>query len=471
VVVRLPKLDQCEGEDVVHEEPEPVNAAARAQLVVIRDQLSLADAFERAGRLSEAQATAEQAVEQARRSGGISAILEATLAKGRIQTLAYEFAGARGTLAEAERLALEQRQLRAAVVAGARRIYAEGMLGMDFSRIAEHVDLLEPLSYSLQEDHFARPLLLNYVGVVEMARGERVKALQRFEAAKLSLVNIDVRDRELIDIDMNLAMITEVRATRETLARTAWERFRDQLGPHHIATLAEQCRYAHYVGDPVVALALVHDADEIYRQYHRDRLFDWSICASFQAFLMTEVGHSSEADRAVAMYEEVAAVATRTTGLYVTSRAKLASGHVDLLRARPRSALAHFEEVIVQFAPSGNWWDQQLVAEGRLGAGLAEEMLGNDPAPTAPRDRAARMVRATAQLERAAAILEDLTMRNEDLEPRQRLALARLSLARILRRADKGSSDRSRQLEAQAAAFYRGANAAAYRRYLDALPH
>src|SRR6185503_10299951 len=139
------------------------------------------------------------------------------------------------------------------------------------------VDVLEPLSRGLHEDRFARPLLLYYVGVVEMARGERGRALQRFEAARAALEGVGVHDRELLDVDMNLAMITEDRGAREALARVALERFRDQLGPNHVTTLAEQCRYAHYVGDPVVALALVREAGELYRQFHRDRRNDRSI--------------------------------------------------------------------------------------------------------------------------------------------------------------------------------------------------
>jgi hypothetical protein len=100
-------------------------------------------------------------------------------------------------------------------------------------------------------------------------------------------------------------------------------------------------------------------------------------------------------------------------------------------------------------------------------------MLANDTAPAADaRERSDRMARATMQVDAAANTFEDLVARNEDLEPRQWLALARVSLAQILRRATKGaSSDRPRALEAQAEAFYRGANAAAYRRSLEALPH
>jgi hypothetical protein len=289
-----------------------------------------------------------------------------------------------------------------------------------------------------------------------LARGQRAEARTHFEAARAALGGMEAPDLELNAVDMNLAMVSEDRPTREAVGRRALQRFKDQLGPNHLTTLAEQCRYAHYLGDPIESLRLVRDADRLYRQFHPERFREWSSCASYDAFLTIDVGPPGEIGIAEALYTEVAALANGTTDRDVIALSRLASGNLYLIRAQPVVALASFAAVMAELGPSKNWWDQALVAEAQLGAGLAEDAL-------ASRAPDAHLARAIAQLDRAEAGLATLTLRNEDLAPKQRLALARFHLARVLHRQVGAAADeRVRRLEAQAAAFYREANPVAF---------
>jgi tRNA A-37 threonylcarbamoyl transferase component Bud32/tetratricopeptide (TPR) repeat protein len=462
VAAHLPPVDMCAKIETLPEEVDlPTTVAARSQVATIREQLSRASALERAGRSADALALADRALTNAEQVAYPSALLEAELAKGTFLTFRYDFANAVAPLAKAEELAHEYHQYHSVVVAGARRIYAEGLVGMNgpnLDRLAGQVDELERLSRGLRTDHFARPLLLNYIGVLYMARGERARATEYFGAARTSLAGVENPDLELTAVDMNLAMVTVDRTQREQLARGAWKRYRDQLGPSHITTLAAQClQLAHYVGDPEIALDLVRQANDQYRRFHPDQVGDRSLCVFYQAFLTMEVGDPARPEAAAALYGEVAALAKDTTDADILSRARLANGYLQLFQAKPKTARDHFAAVIDEYEHSPNWWDHQLAAEGHLGAGIAEESLGD-------------VSTAIGHLERAAETLAGLIPRNEDVELRQRLALARMSLARVLRRQSPGAKNgRAAALEAQAKAFYREANPIAYGRRLAAL--
>jgi len=245
----------------VHGEPRTPSTrpstAIASQLVVLRGQLSLAAALERAGRSGDALRLAEGALGSAQRMGYPPAILEAALAKGSVLASRTDVAAGVEPLTLAEELALQQRQLSTAVIAGARRIYLEGVRGTGLDRLAGQADVLERLRRGLGNEQYARPRLLNYLGILYMARDQRESAWRSFSDAKRALGHPVPVDPELMFIDMNVAMLTRDRAERELRAQVAWQRVRDQLGEQHPVTLYEQCRYAHYVMDPIVAAAAV----------------------------------------------------------------------------------------------------------------------------------------------------------------------------------------------------------------------
>jgi hypothetical protein len=97
-----------------------------------------------------------------------------------------------------------------------------------------------------------------------------------------------------------------------------------------------------------------------------------------------------------------------------------------------------------RFAPrTREWWLAQRVAHARLGMGLIEQALG--------RHRA-----ASEELEAAASTFEELRGKNQDVEHEQRLAQARVALARSLAKLGPGERERARALLAQARGWYEG---------------
>jgi tetratricopeptide (TPR) repeat protein/predicted Ser/Thr protein kinase len=450
VVAGLPPVAWCADLEALEAASDPpVTEAARDQVAALRLRLSRADALDRAGRAAEALDVAAAALTDAQTLGYPLTVIEAALIKGRLLLLRRDFTAAVAPLALAESLALEHRQLAAAVVASARRLYVEGMLSDDLVGLRRQVALLEPLSRGITGDHFARPLLLNNIGVVYQASGDRETARRYFEAASAELASVAAPDPELTCIDANLAMVTADPAVRVTLARNVWERLRDQLGAQHPSTIAALDVYTHYVADPAVALRLYDEACELYGRFHPERLQSRAECEYRRAFLTAEVG---DAAAAAARYAEVAVLARGSTDRDVVSWSDLAAGNAGLSRGDARDALRHFAALIATFS-NDTFADRLRAAGGHLGAGIAERALGHDR-------------EAIAQLEIAVVQFTEATALTEDVENHRQLALARTTLAAALR-ARGGAGDRPRSLDAAAAAFYRASGSAAYRWRLE----
>jgi tetratricopeptide (TPR) repeat protein/predicted Ser/Thr protein kinase len=466
VAAGLPPVEECADADALPEEPAaPASASAVIRVAALRTQLSRATTLERAGRTDDALALAGQALTDAQQLGYAPAVLDATLAKGTLLLFRHDFDAAIPLLTTAEALANEQHQSQLAVVAGARRIYAEGVQGLAAESLAGRAEALELFSRGLRSDHFARPLLLNYIGVVSMTRDDLERARKSFEAASHARDGLHANDRELAGIDMNLAMLTRDHAERERLARAAWQRFESQLGPTHLTTLIEQCRYAHYTRDPVSALQLARDASDKLRTYHPTSLQNRVVCLAFEATLT----HAIEApSAALPLYEEILTltreVAQPQRHADAGSAADIAAGYAALVRDDLVAALAGFDRLIRTFEKTTDWWDQLPAAEGFLGAAIVEEALADRGKAT---ERAGHHERARQHFEDAISRFETVAARSEHLGVAMHLALARGRLARLLRDVD---APRSGQLAAQARAFYSETNPAVFRAELDALP-
>ncbi len=416
VVVGLPAVVDCGDLDLLASVRDPpATPVARAQIAALSARLGHVEALERVGRSAEALAGVTAIVADARRLDYPPALVDALLVEGRLRVIRREFVAAKPPLVAAEQLALAHGLLADAVVAGARRIYASSMEGEAIERLLGEAAVLEPLSRDLPGDRFARPLLLNNIGVLHMAHGEREPARAAFEAARAALAGVDAPDLELTSIDKNLAMLTSDAVAREAGARTVWLRLRDQLGPPHLLTIQALYVYAHYVVDPAVALPQVADACALYDQYHPDLVAARADCTCYQAFLTAQTGRD---DAAAALYERVVALAAGSPDPDAVSWRELAAGHASLHRGDATAALAHFEVVRAAFARRPDWWDRQRMGHAVLGAGLARHALGRD------RD-------ALAALAEAAVIFSEMTAINEDVENHQRLAIARRTAAAI----------------------------------------
>ncbi len=465
VAALLPAIERCAQTDTLPRPgPPDASPAVRAAIADLRAQVSRANALERGGRAQEAVALASRALDAANELKDPAVIAEIALAKGRIQVLSFDLQGALEPLALAERLALERGELGTAVIAGARRVYAEGILGVNPERLVGRVELLEALSRAVDTDPVARPLLLNYAGVAFMARADRSNAQNKFEAAQTARGEAGSDDLELNAIDMNLAMVTPDRARRESLARSAWQRYQAKLGASHVQTLRAQCDYAHSVADPIEAMALLRESHDLFLKYHPEVVSERALCAAYLSFLTIDSDAPDAARLAAALDDEVAQMAEGSSDPDTIHRAHLARGAAALSRNTPHRALAEFEVVLVELASSPYWWDQQLVAEARLGLGASERALA------ASGQQAQHLARAKLHLEEAIAGYGRLVDLNEDAELRQRLAAARVELAQVLQGLGTvEAAARARELAEAAAQFYTQTNPTAYRHKLNTL--
>ncbi len=327
------------------------------------------------------------------------------------------------------------------------------MLGRELPALVRQLELLEPLSLSLRGDRFARPLLLNNVGAVHMARGDREAGRRYFEAARTALAGVDRPALELTSIPMNLAMVTGDPSAREALIVEAWRRLDAELGATHLATLEAVMARAHFTADPARSLPLLEQTCDRYGRYHPDLAKVRAACDHYRAFLTAELG---DAAAAASIHAGVASrSALAGAGSEAASWQLLSDGYAHLYRGAPALALARFGAITEVITEQDAWWARARLAHAWLGAGLALRAAGRD------RD-------AIAELGRAIETFEGLTAINEDVEPHQLLALGRSALAAALR-ATRGPAEQIRRLEEQAAAFYRAASPSSYRRRLAAL--
>jgi len=451
VVAGLPPVADCGDLDLLAGEVEPPSAEIRGWVATLEARLAGAVALEHLGRSSDALGIVRALVPEARRAGYPPVLADALLTEGRILLFREDRAGARVPLAAAEELSFEHGMLARGVVAAARRIYVDAMRGDDLAGLLRQAGVIEPLSRGLR-DGFARPLLLNNLGVLHMALQQREQARASFEQARAAVAGVRQPDLELTTIDRNLAMLTTDADERAALVKRVWERRRAALGDAHLSTLEVLLSYAKYLPDPGKALPVVREACARYREAHPELRTPRAECQAYQAFVTSELG---DLLGAAALFDDVVAVFAdgASDGAHIAHR--LAMGHAAWCRGDAAAARAAFAEVL-RIATGDAWWVRGAAAQAHLGIGLAWR--------TADPPRA-----AIDHLERAVATYQDLAGLNEDVESKQRLALARLTLAARLRQAGD-ATPRIAELERQAAAFYRAAGPESYRDRLASLP-
>jgi serine/threonine protein kinase len=412
VTAHLPELDACaDTERLQADAPPPETAAQRPRADDIRTRLSRAAVLDRAGRSEDARDLARATVVDAEQLGYAPLVAEAHLALGKVLLgRRDEATTATASLARARAIGLEQRMFPLAIEAGARQIYVEAMQDGRATDLLRDAALLEPISRSLAGDHFARPLLLNNIGSVHMADGDRAAARESYEAAHAALQGVTSPDVELTCIDKNRAMLNPDPAQRRPLARSVWERRRDALGDHHLFTLEALDAYARYEPDPTAAYELITATCTGY-DAHPELLKQRMTCHAYQAFLAEYRG---DRESAHSMYRDVTRLA-KASDAANAFWGQLATGHDQRLERDATGAIDTFSAIFQSYRNSRDWWVRYRAADALLGWGLAERDRGESAA-------AARL------LGDAAAMFDEIAQLNEEIEFRFRGDLARRML-------------------------------------------
>ncbi len=404
VVVRLAPVEACGDRDSLAADAPPIaEPDRRAEVAAARTRLARAAALDAAGRAAEAMTEARAVVATAERLEYPPLLIEAELLIGRTRLFAGEFEQALAPLGHAEEVALANQQIAAAVVAGARRIFAEGMLGHDVGGLERQFAVLEPLSRSVARDPLARPLLLNNIGNVHLAGERRDLAVHDFQAAQAAMAGLARPDPELNHIAMNLAMLTTDPAQRERLGRGGWQAVRASFGPSHIQTLVAQQSLSLDLVSTREGLAVIGDACDRYNRDHPELLVARVDCTYNRALLATAADDAAEAVR---RYRELVAIVGASVTDDVADRTFLAAGEVALADRDLATAKAQFERALRSPGPELPWWELEDASRAHIG--LARCALGRGDRRAAragarPGDRPARSGRRARRAGGAAA--------------------------------------------------------------------
>lgn len=403
IVVRLPPVAAC-GDliNLAADAPPIADPAVRAQVAALRQRLDRATALDAAGRSTDAVAMARAVADEAGRLDQPTVTVDAELLIGRSLVLAHDLDAARPVLAHVEQLALSRGQLTAAVVAAARRIYVDGVLGADVANLEAQVTVLEPLSQAVAGDRLARPLLLNNLGVVHNAAGRRDDALRDFEAAQRAAAVVTDPDPELIYIGLNLAGLVRDPAARAAVAAAAWNKFRALLGPSHRRTLSAQYMYAHDLADPRAAWPVLVDACD---RYDRDQPVALGARVECWMYRGLVADGLADAAAATAAYRRVVALSSGLDDASVDIDRALATGQVALASGDVDAASAAFQRVLAAVAGEQAWWGLLPLAHAKLGLARCAYARG---------DRRRARVLVTEVLDAVSAA----ATHNEDAEPR-----------------------------------------------------
>ena len=415
VVAGLPSAQICaDGARLLREPDAPASPEVRARVAAVREQLGTGAALGRAGRTEAAAAALLAADRAAEATHHAPVMAEVKLALGR--TLIAQAAPDRAApvLRDAMQLALSSDQTRLAVEAAARRIYAEGIQSADLERMTRDLDFAEAMSRSLVRDHFARPLLLNNVGVVYMTVRRADDALRYFQLAHDAMAGDPSADLELAIVDQNLAMVSPDPAVRARLSRETWQRVSAALGENHLDTLQALLGYAWFGADTATAYQLITQACSAYRRMHPSLVTVYVECESARGFLAGELDHRDAALAALAAVLE--ATAASSDPALVVFR-QLAAGELALLRGSPQG-LTELAAVVATYGGSENWWERKDALQAELGLGVAAAAAG---------DRAA----ARRHLDTAVRGFTEITGFNQGILHRLRLAKARRALASV----------------------------------------
>jgi tetratricopeptide (TPR) repeat protein len=381
----------------------------------VRRQIAQARIDVGAGRYEQALAGARTAIAEARGLDYDPALAEALLVQGHAQMNLLHRGEAAGALTEAMTLAISSRNEALEVEAWARRAYALGTL-TDPNGATAGLDVIEPLAKRARSSTFARALLYNNLGSVELGRDRRAQARDYFERALAE----SQRDGgpvalELLVIRKNLAFVTDDRARGDQLLVQVTDELAARLGTDHPDTLrARESRGFVMIED-------LRKAEEVLTPVCRS-YESWSLedpaakCWNEVGLVRLDLGDRDGAKRAMA---------SAAHGQVDTSEA---TAYVTLLQGDARSAARQFANAVAAHprAPPDPWWRRLWRAQLMIGLGRADRELGD-------------LHEAREVLEATIGALEEITRAHPQASYERRLGRARVELAFTLQSLDARS--------------------------------
>ena len=434
VVSKLPPIDYCGNQEAMEAEiPPPEDPEVARKVAELQGQLSRARAREDAGRYVEAQELASSIAAEAKSLEYDPLYVEALLVQGRSAQSANKPLEALEPLKETARLGLSIGMNEPALEALAREVYTRETAKQTSSDAEEWLPWIEALTERFRDRIFVHALLLNNVGAVYMARRDRDQARAYFERA-LAIKNRTAPGRyiELVNIYLNLSLLTEDDDVRAHLLDTARDELSQTLGALHPRTLVLQLSAGYSTRKLLAAYQLLQKTCEAYDQFHQDQLTYLVPCFYALAFLSMERERLKEALSYLDRVEVLTRDQKLTPNLAAYRRLTIAQGHLyrnDLERSR-----AAFNELIAELEETDQlWWRELKIAHARLGIALGYQTESNHRG-------------AIEQLQNALPIFVRATELNQNADTERRLAKTRERLAMSLWDAGKRDPDSKQRI-------------------------
>ena len=436
----LPDPDTCGDVRALTVDVEPAPPGQAQALAALADDIERARVQLAAGRADDASRGAAHAVAVARRIGYRPVLAEALLVDGHAAMAGGDRSAAVARLTEATALGLASGSEAIAIEAWARRAWVEGTGGRPEAALDGYavIDALASRSPSA----FARALLHNNVGSIELGRGQRVEA-----RAVLTRALDDARPVigagavELVAIRTNLALASDEPGQSDALLADAHAEFARLLGAGHPDALTAQFIRANTSVVSLVTAAALVDETCRGRETTPGLTKASAICWLEAADLHAELGDRTGAIAALERARRLGGDANPdTTEL---------PGYLALWRGDAAAAVTAFSAQLAEIAerPGEPWYRTLLRARLSLGLGRALAAAHH------PGD-------AAGALERAIALLAPLAVRERRVAIDRRLGRARAELAKV-RAALGAPPDQTRVLAAAALTWLRAAGAPA----------
>jgi tetratricopeptide (TPR) repeat protein len=406
----LPDPDACGDLDSLLTNVEPPATAIAPRVAEVRARLAAARIQLAAGRQRQARAVAEEATADARKLGYPPLLAEALLVAGHATMAMDDRFAAVAPLTEAYTLAFQAGDQSLAVEAWARRAWVQGTTRGGTESLAG-LDVVEAAAAHRLVSDFARALLYNNVGVVELAMNRRDRAHDAFERASRAAGSVaGPGAAELLVIRGNLAATIDDPERRDAvLAQAVAEQVRALGNDHPETQIARWRRGAYAVRFTQAIDILAPTCPEM--EVHNGPLA--KRCWAEIAFIRAELGNYVEAEQAM---RRAASIELKSE-LDVTEVVP----YLHLWQGNATIASREFAAALRAIASPADqpWWDHLERAGLELGRARADRAAG-------------RLFEARRSLDLSVRRLADIASRTSAPEIDRRLGRARAELAKVL---------------------------------------
>jgi eukaryotic-like serine/threonine-protein kinase len=406
----LPDPDACGDLGSLLANVEPPPGAISARVTELRGRNAAAGVQIAAGRNKQARALAEDAVAEARGLGYRPLLAETLLVQGHATMGTDDRTAAIAPLTEAFTLALQSGDQSLAIEAWARRAWTQGLSDGGAASLAG-LDVIEAAATNKSVSPFARALLFNNVGSVEIALEHRDRARGAFERALREATGVvGPGAAELLNVRVNLGFTTNDAAERDRILVEAEAEKARLLGADHPETLDTRWQRGRRLVGFAAAAELMASACgglEI-----RDGM-NAMLCWSELGYVRGETADVSGA----------AAALSRARSIQVDGDARLPEivPYLKLWQGDAAGAAREFASALAALPARDDspWWDRYLRANLQLGLARARRAAGHL--------RAARPI-----LVQSVGTLSDIAAKHSDGSVDRRLGRARAELAEVL---------------------------------------